>query len=386
MTASLQGPKGRDTTAPGVASAGPALDTALCKRLGIRYPIFGFSHSVDVTVALANAGCFPIYGATRDLPDEIASHLAQIRDRVGAGRFGVDLLLPSGVGSETDRAAVFAGLPAAHKQFIEHLRAKYQVPPATRSTFFSSQIRSQQLFAEQIDAVLASDADAFAAGIGSPRATIQRARECGKLTISLVGSSRHALAAKEAGVDLIVAQGADAGGHTGPVGTFSLVPQVVQVAGDTPVLAAGGVGHGSQIAAAFALGAKGAWLGTAWLTSCEHALGDVLLRKILAARAEDTVISRSHSGKAARLIRSAWSDEWDAASAPTPLNMPLHQVLTGELLAAVHEHGIEALAYEGAGQGVGWFNELQPVGAIVERLVAETQASLQTLSARLGGG
>jgi NAD(P)H-dependent flavin oxidoreductase YrpB (nitropropane dioxygenase family) len=385
MSATLQGLKGLDTAEPRLTNGSPHLKTALCERLGIRYPIFGFSHSVDVTVALANAGCFPIYGATRDLPEQIVSHLAEIRERVGAGRFGVDLLLPSGVGTETDRAAVVAGLPAEHKKFVDYLRTKYQVPAATQSTFFSSQIRSQQLFAEQIDAVLGSGADAFAAGIGSPQATIERARQCGKLTISLVGSAKHARAAKAAGVDLIVAQGADAGGHTGPVGTFSLVPQVVEVAGEIPVLAAGGVGHGRQIAAAFALGAQGAWLGTAWLTSSEHALGDVLLRKILAARAEDTVISRSHSGKAARLIRSAWSDEWDAASAPSPLNMPFHQVLTGELLAAVHEHRIEALAYEGAGQGVGWYNELKPVGEIVERLVGETREALRTLCGRLRG-
>ena len=129
------------------------LNTALARRLGIRYPIFGFSHSIDVTVALANAGCFPVYGATRDMPDQIVRHLAEIRDRIGDGRFGVDLLLPSSVGSETDRAAVVKGLPEPHKQFIEYLRSKYNVPAATHSTFFSSQIRSQQLFAEQIDAV-----------------------------------------------------------------------------------------------------------------------------------------------------------------------------------------------------------------------------------------
>ena len=360
-----------------------SLNTGLCRRLGIRLPIFGFSHSVEVTVALANAGCFPIYGATRDLPAEITRHLDEIRDRIGSGKFGVDLLLPSGIGTETDRAAVVAGLPQAHKDFVDHLRQKYEVPAATRQTFFSSQVRSQQLFAEQIDAVMSSSADAFAAGIGSPTEVIARARVSGKVTISLVGSAKHAAAARTAGVDLIVAQGADAGGHTGPIGTYSLVPQVVAVAGDIPVLAAGGVGHGSHIAAAFALGAQGAWLGTAWLTSREHALSDILLRQVLAARGEDTVISRSHSGKSARLIRSGWTQEWDAPGAPVPLGMPFQQVLTGELLAGVEEHGIEALSYTGAGQGVGWFNELKTVDEIVSRLAGETQDALETMEARL---
>lgn len=361
------------------------LRTALCTRMGILYPIFGFSHSVDVTVALADAGCFPVYGATRDVPEKIERHLAEIRDRIGDGRFGVDLLLPAGVGSQTDRAAVVASLPDEHRKFVDYLRKKYNVPAATHDTFFSSQIRSQQLFADQIDAVMASTADAFAAGIGLPQAVVERAKRAGKFTISLVGSSKHAWAAKAAGVDLIVAQGADAGGHTGPIGTYSLVPQVVDVAGDTPVLAAGGVGHGRHVAAAFALGAQGVWLGTAWLTSREHELGSVLLKKILAASAEDTVVSKSHSGKPARLIRSAWTDEWDAPSAPKPLPMPLQQVLTGELLAAVEEHGIEALAYEGAGQGVGWFTELKSVAEIVQRLVDESRAALEQMSVRLGG-
>ena len=361
------------------------LDTSLCRRLGIRAPIFGFSHSVDVTVALANAGCYPVYGATRDMPDQIRTHLAEIRERIGTGKFGVDLLLPAGVGTETDRAAVVAGLPAEHKQFVDHLRDKYHVPAATKSTFFSSQIRSQQLFAEQIDAVLESGIDGFAAGIGCPQAVIERARQCGKFTMSLVGSARHAQNARAASVDMIIAQGADAGGHTGPIGTYSLVPQVVQVAGDIPVLAAGGVGHGSHIAAAFALGAQGVWIGTAWLTSREHAFNEILLRQVLAAKGEDTVISKAHSGKPARLIRSGWTNEWDAPGAPKPLPMPFHQVLTGELLAAVEEHGIEALAYTGAGQGVGWFNELKTVAEIVDRLVTEAQGSLRQMDERLRG-
>lgn len=280
-----------------------SLQTDLCRRLGIRNPIFGFSHSIDVTVALADAGCYPVYGATRDLPEQIVSHLKEIRERVGAGKFGVDLLLPAGVGTETDRAAVVAGLPVEHTAFVDYLREKYAVPLATESTFFSSQVRSQQLFEEQIDAVLQSGADGFAAGIGCPPAVIKRARQCGKFTMSLVGSARHAHNAKSAGVDLIVAQGADAGGHTGPVGIYSLVPQVVEVAGDTPVLAAGGVGHGRHIAAA--------------------------------------------------------------------------------LLAAVEQHGIEALSYTGAGQGVGWFNELQSVREIVERLLSEAGGALEQMDRQL---
>lgn len=356
------------------------LHNSLCDRLGLTWPIFGFSHSIDVTVALANAGCYPIYGAAWDMPDVIAAKMQVIRDGVGDRPFGINLMLPTSVGEETDRAAVEAQLPTEHRAFVAKLRKKYAVPAATKPTFFSSQVRSQQLFAEQVEAALGSSANALASAIGTTAATVARAKAAGKLTISLVGSPRHAHSVKAAGVDLIVAQGHDAAGHTGPIGTFSLVPQVVDIAGDTPVLAAGGVGCGRQIAATLALGAQGVWLGTAWLTAREHALDERLLRKVLAATAEDTIVSRSHSGKTCRMLKTAWTDEWDAADAPEPLAMPNQQVLTGELLAAVNEHGVEPLMYTFCGQGVSYFSELRTVSEIVERLTSETQRALSGLS------
>ncbi|MDX2203750.1 MAG: nitronate monooxygenase [Hyphomicrobiaceae bacterium] len=356
--------------------------TPLCDRLGLAWPIFGFSHSIDVTVALANAGCFPVYGAAWDLPDVIAAKMRAIRDRVGDRPFGINLMLPASVGEETDRKAVEARLPAEHRAFVERLRAKYRVPAATKPTFFSSQVRSQKLFAEQIEAALASEATALASAIGTSAETVARAKAAGKLTISLIGSPKHARSVKAAGVDIIVAQGHDAAGHTGPIGTFSLVPQVVDIAGDTPVLAAGGVGCGRQIAAALALGAQGVWLGTAWLTAREHDLEAPLLRKVLAASAEDTIISRSHSGKTCRMLKTAWTDEWEAAGAPKPLPMPNQQVLTGELLAAINEHQIEPLMYTFCGQGVAYYDRLRSVPEIVERLVDETRQALAGLSSR----
>lgn len=352
---------------------------ALCTRLGLRVPIFGFSHSIDVTVALAQAGCYPIYGAAWDLPDAIARKMRLIRERVGDRPFGINLMLPSSVGEETDRAAVAAELPQAHKDFVAGLREKYNVPPATKPTFFSSQVRSQQLFTEQLEAALASPANALASAIGTTAANVARAKAAGKLTISLVGSPKHARAVKAAGVDLIVAQGHDAAGHTGPIGTFSLVPQVVDIAGDTPVLAAGGVGTGRQITAALALGAQGVWLGTAWLTAREHAIDDHLLGKVLAAGAEDTLISRSHSGKTCRMLKTSWTDEWEAPGAPEPLPMPRQQVLTGELLAAIEEHRIAPLMYTFCGQGVSYFKELSSVAEIVARLEGEADAALARL-------
>lgn len=355
------------------------LRNALCERLGLKVPIFGFSHSIDVTVALANAGGFPVYGAAWDLPEVITKKMRTIRERVGDRPFGINLMLPTSVGEETSREAVAASLPQKHKDFVAGLREKYAVPAATRPTFFSSQVRSQQLFAEQIDAALQSSANALASAIGTTAHTVARAKAAGKLTISLVGSPNHARSVKAAGVDVIVAQGHDAAGHTGPIGTFSLVPQVVDIAEDTPVLAAGGIGCGRQIAAAMALGAQGVWLGTAWLTTREHAIDEILLRKVLGATAEDTIISRCHSGKTCRMLKTGWTAEWEAADAPEPLPMPKQQVLTGELLAAIEEHRIEPLMYTFCGQGVSYYRELKTVAEIVTRLETEADTALARL-------
>jgi NAD(P)H-dependent flavin oxidoreductase YrpB (nitropropane dioxygenase family) len=351
----------------------------ICEKLGIRYPIFGFSHSIEVTAAICRAGGVGIYGATRDMPDEIERKLARIRELVGDRPFGVDLLLPKGVEESADRAAVEAALPQEHKDFVAHLAQKYQVPPATEETFFSSQIRTKELFDAQIDAVMSSSVDLFATGIGGRKDAVERARALGKVTVSLVGSPKHVIAAKDWGIDLIVAQGHEAGGHTGKITTLALVPQVVDMAGDIPVLAAGGIADGRQVAAALSLGAQGVWLGTVWLAAKEHETGDVLLKQIIEAESSDTLISRAHSGKPCRLIRSNWTDEWDSPEAPDPLPMPLHQVLTGNLVAAVEENQVADLVYGAAGQSVAWCREETTVDNIMTRLVDETGAALDAL-------
>jgi len=352
----------------------------LCERLRIARPIFGFSHSLEVAAAISRAGGYGVFGVARELPERIPALIAQLRAAVGDAPFGVDLMLPAGMPETSDRAAVQAAIPPAHRAFIERLRARYAVPPATHDTFFTATVRSRELFARQVDAVLASDVDGVATAVGLPPEVVARVRASGKTTIALVGSPRHARAALAAGAQLLVAQGCDAGGHTGPIGTFSLVPQVVELAGDVPVLAAGGIATGAQVAAALALGAQGAWLGTVWLGAVENRTHPLLLAKLRAAGSDDTTITRAHSGKPCRVVRSAWSDEWAAPDAPEPLPMPYQQALTGELLAAVEEHGIEPLIYEAAGQSVAWLTREEPVADIMSRLAAQTDAALTRLA------
>jgi NAD(P)H-dependent flavin oxidoreductase YrpB (nitropropane dioxygenase family) len=361
-----------------------SLRTPICDRLGIDVPIFGFAHDVSTVAAITNAGGFGVYGATRRFPHEIRDELAAIRALVGDKPFGVDLVLPPGMPEHNSRAEIERHIPAGHRAFVDRLIAKYEVPepsgPGMRTRF----IRSTEVETEQLEAVMASDVDLFACGIGAPPAAIDRAAEQGKITAALIGSPRHVRRAVASGVDIIVAQGAEAGAHTGPIGTFTLVPQVVDAVGDTPVLAAGGVATGRHIAAALAMGAQGVWMGTTWLTTAEHTahLHPKLVPKLLAAGSADTVITRSESGKTFRQIRSAWSDEWEADDAPEPLRMPYQDVLVGDLLGAIDEHGVEPLLHSGAGQGIGYATEVKPVAAVMAELRSEAEAVVSALAAR----
>jgi len=351
--------------------------TPVCERLGIALPIFGFSHSLEVAAAISRAGGYGVFGVARERPDAIPGLIAKLREAVGDAPFGVDLMLPAGMPADDAEAeAGRAAIPAAHRAFVEDLRRRFAVPAATKPHFFSHTVRTRALFAEQLEAVLAADVDGVATAVGLPVEVVARVRASGKTTLSLVGSPKHARAALAAGADVLVAQGCDAGGHTGPIGTFSLVPQVIEVAGDVPVIAAGGIATGAQIAAALAMGAQGAWLGTAWLGALENRTPRALLERLIAAGSEDTVITRAHSGKPCRVVRSAWSDAWAAPDAPTPLPMPWQHALTGELLAAIEEHEVAPLVYEAAGQSVAWLQGEAPAADIMARLAAQTDAAL----------
>ncbi len=349
--------------------------TPVCERLGVQQPIFGFSHSVDVVVEIARAGGYPVLGLARELPHEIPQILRSVDERMQGMPYGVDLMLPSQVPQTGDIDAVRSALPQAHLDFVAGLREKFAVAPPVKPSFFTSQVRSEALFEAQIEQVLASSANGVATAIGLRQDLIARAKACGKTTFSLIGSVRHARKALAMGVDVLVAQGYDAGGHTGLTGTYALVPQIVAMAGDTPVLAAGGIGHGGQIIAALAMGAQGGWLGTLWMAAQESHTPPTLLARLVASGSEDTVITRAHSGKPCRVVRSAWIDAWSDPKAPAALPMPLQQALTGDVFASIHEHDNAELIYEAAGQSVFAIRGSTTVALQMQALVDEMQAA-----------
>ncbi len=357
--------------------------TRICDLVGCEQPIFAFSGSVDVVVAVCQAGGVGFLAGTRMFPEEIRSALVEIRERVGNRPFGVDLVLPKGMPEANNREDIEAQLPEAHRAFVDHLFEKYEIPrdgqPGRRSRF----VRSNEMARRQADVVLASDVDIFAMGIGSPEEFISAAKDSGKRVLALVGSPKHAGRALDNGADILVAQGHDSAAHTGPIGTFSLVPQVVKIAGDVPVLAAGGVATGAHIVSALALGAVGVWCGTAWLVTKEAHTHPLILKKLLAAGSEDTVVTRARSGKTNRQLRTAYTEEWAAPGAPVPLKMPYQDILIGDLLGAVDRHEIEPMMGTGTGQGIAWFNEETTVADVMRGFVDEAAQSLALLD-RLG--
>lgn len=362
----------------------PLQSGAVARMLQCEQAVFGFSHSVDVTIAVTLAGGIGIFGATRSTPQEIQNALAAIRKAVGNRTFGVNLVLPDGMPERDNRALIEAEIPAGHRAFIDKIREKYDVPmsgePGLRSRF----VRSEEMARKQMDVVLASSVDIVACGIGAPAELIDATRSRGKRVIALVGNPKHARRALDKGVDILVAQGYEAAAHTGRIGTFALLPQIVDMAGDVPVLAAGGVATGRHINAAFALGAQGVWCGTPWLLTEEYALDPILQEKLKAAGSDDTVISRADSGKTLRQIRTAWSEEWEQPEAPQPLRMPYQDILVGDLLGAIDSHRVKTLMHYPASQGIAYFNEVVSVRTVMQQLVSAALTHRRSLGRMLG--
>lgn len=357
-----------------------ALNTVVCQRLGARLPIFGFSHSLNVVKAVSEAGGIGIWGATRSTPAEIRDGLAELARALGNLPFGIDLVLPKGMPQNDDRALMEAEIPENHRTFVAGLRDKYGVPddglPGVRSRF----VRSEEMAANQFAEIMASPVPIFAAGVGSPAEKVAEAKAAGKTVISLVGAPKHAKHALAAGADILVAQGYEAGAHTGDIGTYALVPQIVALAGDVPVVVAGGVACGAHIAAALALGGAGVWMGTAWLFTSEHDMDPVILDKLSAAGSSDTIRSRADSGKTLRQIKTSWTDEWEAADAPVPLRMPSQDILVGDFLGSVERNRVVPLMKSEAGQSVAYFEGRTDVRTVMHELETGATDSLTRLS------
>ncbi|MHB8670707.1 MAG: NAD(P)H-dependent flavin oxidoreductase [Acidimicrobiales bacterium] len=369
------------------------MQTRVSELLGVEFPIVAFSHCRDVVAAVSGAGGFGVLGAVAHTPEVLDTELKWIEENSGGKPFGVDLLLPPKyVGSDgggLDVKQVRELLPAEHRAFLDDMLSRYgiPVPPAEERLPIGAGLNvSPRGYEPLLDVAFAHDIRLIASALGPPPADlVERAHSTGVVVAALAGTRQHALRHAAAGVDLIVAQGTEAGGHTGEVATMVLVPEVVDAVAPVPVLAAGGIARGRQIAAAFALGAEGVWCGSVWLTTEEAETPTVVKEKFLAASSSDTVRSRSLTGKPARMLRGAWTEEWDRADTPDPLGMPLQTALIAEPQYRIHQaanqagSGARELATYFVGQVVGSLERVRPARAVVLEMVEEFIDAVQGL-------
>src|ERR1700749_2663414 len=358
--------------------------TRIAEMLGVEFPICAFSHCRDVVAAVTNAGGFGILGAVAHSPQRLQNELTWIEEQPGGKPYGVDLLLPPKyVGAEEggiDAGQARALLPEEHRAFVDDLLGRYGVAgPSGEPRASSGGLNiSPKGYEPLLEVSFAHNIRLIASALGPPPPDlVQRSHDHDVLVAALAGTTQHARRHAAAGVDLIVAQGTEAGGHTGEVATMVLVPEVVDAVSPTPVLAAGGIARGRQIAAALALGAEGVWCGSVWLTTEEAETLPVVKEKFLAAGSSDTVRSRSLTGKPARMLRTAWTDEWERPGSPDHLGMPLQSALIGDppvrinRAAAQPDAKARELATYFVGQVVGSLNKVQPTASVVLDMVSE---------------
>lgn len=374
------------------------MQTPITEMFGIEFPILAFTHCRDVVAAVSKAGGLGVLGAVGHSDSGLETDLAWIEAEIGDRPYGVDLIVPARyAGSDEgglDVADLVAAIPGAHQEFLDDLMERYQVPEDPDAAGWA--IRpgeapfSANRASQQLDIALAHRPSLVANALGPPPSEmVQSCREAGVKVAALAGTRVHAERHVAAGADVIIAQGTEGGGHTGQIGSMVLLPEVVDAVAPVPVLGAGGIGRGRQMAAAMALGAAGVWCGSVWLTTEEAETHPVVKSKMLAASSGDTLRSRSITGKPARMLRTAWTDEWDRADTPEPLGMPLQPMLTSAVMERINRaahregSGAEELATYFVGQVVGTMNRTRGAGQVVLDMVEEFIDAAEAVAAQL---
>jgi len=350
------------------------LHTKLCDQLGIEYPIIAFTHCKDVAVSVTNAGGFAVIGQTQHTPDEIDANIRWMREKIGDKPFGVDLVFPASVPAVGSIEELLAQIPREQVDFVEKMKETYKIPKwRTYPDCWNLGWINKETPIKQLDVVIDNKVPVLASGLGNPSFVLKRAHEAGMLVWGLVGKPRQAKAEIDAGIDAVIAQGYDAAGHTGNIGTFSIVPQCVEIAKDsgTPVIAGGGVTTGRHLAGAIALGAAGVWTGTVWLASRESDVDMLLKEKLIESKATDTRHSACISGFTMRTLNSTWHKEWSKPDAPKPAPAPYQLLLFAEIKASAFDHGLKDFMTEAAGQGVDFVTSMKPARQIVLDMVEE---------------
>ncbi len=365
------------------------MKTPVCEMLGCDVPIVAFTHCRDVVAAVTKAGGFGVLGAAGHTPEQLDIDMGWIQDEVGGRPFGVDIIVPAKYEGKSEGELsvkdLKAMIPPAHREFLDDMMERYDVPPLPaddKPGAIAGDAEPPMTYAQAVplmDVAFSYPIRLAVNALGPPPPDmISRAHDNDVLVGALAGKKVHAERHVAAGVDIVIAQGHEAGGHTGDIATMVLVPEVVDAIAPVPVLAAGGIGNGRQVAAALALGAQGVWCGSVWLTTQEAETHPVVKDKFLAAGSSDTLRSRSRTGKPARQLRSAWTDEWEGENSPGTLPMPLQPMLIGAASRRIDRAamnpsntGAVELANYFVGQVVGQLNESISATRVVEEMISE---------------
>ncbi len=376
------------------------MQTPITEMFDTEFPLMAFSHCRDVVAAVSKAGGLGVLGAVSHSDEDLEVDLTWIEDEIGDLPYGVDLIVPARYAGDSDGGFsmddIVALIPEGHRDFLAEMLDRYGVAAQVDDLSEGWEGRSEDApfsanrAARQVDIALAHQPSLLANALGPPPPDmIQRCHEVGVRVAALAGTRAHAERNVNAGADIIIAQGAEAGGHTGEIGTMVLIPEIVDAITPVPVLGAGGIGRGRQMAAAMVLGAAGVWCGSVWLTTEEAETDPTVKKKMLSAGSGDTLRSRSLTGKPARMLRTAWSEEWEREDTPDPLGMPLQPILTGEAQQRINRaahmegSGAEKLATYFVGQIVGTMNRSRPAGQVVIDIIEEFIEATEGLARQL---
>jgi NAD(P)H-dependent flavin oxidoreductase YrpB (nitropropane dioxygenase family) len=376
------------------------MKTRICEMLGVDFPLVAFSHCRDVVAAVSRAGGFGVLGATAFSPDQLDLELKWIDDHIDGKPYGVDVLIPENLSIKHESGVTTHSLaeriPQQHRDFVRELLAKYGVElthtPQERNDRPAGLSLQEEGALKLLDVSFQHPIKLIANALGvPPKSMLALGRRHGVPVAALVGAKEHAVRQAEAGVDIIIAEGWEAGGHCGEVSTLVLVPEVVRAIKpirEIPVLAAGGIMTGRQMAACIALGAAGVWTGSVWLATTESEVTEIFREKMIAARSRDTVRSKCRTGKYSRQLRSAWTDAWESPQSPQPLPMPFQSIVSEPALRAAqraaqsgNSRARELVTYF-VGQGVGLVDSIKSSRAVVQEFMqefAEALDEMQTL-------
>ncbi len=312
-------------------------------------------------------------GTTRQDVQELARDLCWLDNELGGALYGVDLLFPARSLGD-DLSHLRATLPPDHVEWVEALRHRFAIPDPRSNDEYAREadnlIPTHKGAREKFDIAMSHGPRIVASALGpAPRDLVEEVHALGRLVAGLVGAPGQATKHVVSGADLVVAQGTEAGGHTGEITTLVLVPQVVDEVPGVPVLAAGGIGDGRQVAAALALGAQGVWTGSIWLATSESDVQDEVKAKLFAASSRDTVRSRCLTGKPIRQLRTPWVNAWEEADAPAPLPAPQQGLLVRDTMAGIFDHRVAPLMGTAVGQTVGFMKGTHRVRDVMDRLV-----------------